>query len=187
MKKLILVLTLCILPLLSDGEEVAEEFSKSKMIVLKIEKLESSSFTEEFFIQYLLLMNVPEEHIIYIVAQARLESANYSSKLFKEDNSILGMNVPSKRTKEFIKSFVIGDIGNYKKATYLHWTYSAKDYLNLVYDYHINKDKSDYLMFLTTIGYCELGSTYTEILYYIILNLKKDEVISKAKSTLYVL
>ena len=188
MKRLILVIVLCVLPLLTDGETV-EEFSIDSIIEKKLDKISNDTFSEGNLIQYLYFLKVPNEHIPYILAQAKIESGSesghYTSRLFLEHNNLFGMSLPNKRSKQYIKDFVIGDNGK-KKATYEHWTLSVMDYLDLIYDYHSSKDRTDYLKFLDTIGYCELGE-YTQIIDRIINQKKTNEIITKAKGSLYVL
>ena len=69
-----------------------------------------------------------------IIAQARLESGNYTSRIFRESNNLFGMRHPRVRPTVSLGS-------KYHHAVYEHWTASVDDYL-LWLDYtKWNKDK----------------------------------------------
>lgn len=79
----------------------------------------SDKFTEDKLKQYLLDLNVKFPHIVF--AQAKLESANFQSNIFRENNNIFGMKVA--------KSRVTTNVGNDNgHAKYENWRQSVLDY-----------------------------------------------------------
>ena len=189
MKRLILVIVLCVLPLLTDGETV-EEFSIDKHFAFlkerKINYLENAEFSQINFIQYLMLKDVPEEYIPYILVQAQYESEHFKSSLFKRANNLVGMKFPIIRETTAI-NWTYGDVGGKAKmSVYSKWQDSAKDYL-LWLNMHKNKDKTDYIKFLEDANYCELKSKYSSDIREMVKYKKTNEIITKAKGSLYVL
>lgn len=64
-----------------------DKFEK-ELVVLNLEK-ERNRFDEEKLIQMLKDLNIKYPHIV--LAQARLESGNFKSAVFKENNNLFGM------------------------------------------------------------------------------------------------
>ena len=64
---------------------------ETKMLIIN----EKNEFSEEKFKQMLLELNVRFPHIV--MAQARLETGNYKSRIFKENNNLFGMKVARRR------------------------------------------------------------------------------------------
>jgi hypothetical protein len=67
-------------------------------------------------------------------AQAKLETGNFQSKVFKEQNNLFGMRMPKVR-----QTFALYQCGYY--AYYSHWIYSVWDY-ELMYRWYIDRGKS---------------------------------------------
>ncbi len=82
-------------------------------------KSDTDTFSEEKLIQYLEELNMPFAEII--VAQARIESGNYSSFLFKEQHNIFSMKEANRRPTTAIGS----DNGH---AVYRSWRDAVIDY-----------------------------------------------------------
>lgn len=84
------------------------------MILNKTDK-----FSEDKLKQYLLDLNVKFPHIVF--AQAKLESGNFQSNIFRENNNIFGMKVAKSR----VTTNVGTDNGH---AKYENWRQSVLDY-----------------------------------------------------------
>ena len=67
------------------------------------------------------------------MAQSKLETGNFSSVNFRENNNLFGMRHPQVR-----ETFSLGQSGFY--AYYSHWIYSVWDY-ELMYRYYLSKGK----------------------------------------------
>lgn len=91
------------------------------------------------------------EHSDIVLLQSKLETGNYKSIIFQDNNNLFGMKHPSVR-----ETTSIGIL--YGHAYYDHWTESVKDYkkfqeyyMSRGYDIGYNSD--GYLSFLKWIGY----------------------------------
>jgi len=73
---------------LNQIEYITEE---TKFLIIN----EKTQFTPEKLKEYILELNIKFPHIVY--AQAKLESGNFKSKMFKENNNLFGMKVAKKR------------------------------------------------------------------------------------------
>lgn len=108
-------------------------------------------FTEQKLKQYLIELNVKYPNIVF--AQAKLESGNFRSKIFEENNNLFGMKQPSVRT-----TTATGE--QYNHATYNSWRESVLDYALYSCKYTSNiKSESEYIAYL--------GSRYAEDSNYI--------------------
>src|SRR3990172_10755195 len=97
--------------------EMMNKYSdKEKMLIIK----NGDKFSEEKLILFLNELNVPFPEIIY--SQARLESGNFSSKLFFENNNIFGMRTVSSRATLQIKT-------QNGYGVYNSWRQSVVDYV----------------------------------------------------------
>jgi flagellum-specific peptidoglycan hydrolase FlgJ len=85
-----------------------------------------------------------------VMAQSRLETGNYQSRLCLEVNNLFGMNFPRIRPTTAVGST------EYGFAIYLSWYDSVRD-MKLFQDYYASRgrDLSDYFEFLAAIGYAE--------------------------------
>lgn len=84
---------------------------------------------------YLALLYYEVKHPKAIMAQAKLESANYTSKHCRTKNNFLGLY--NSRKKEYF--------------SFSHWTACIQGYKNMI-EYKM-KDGEDYYQFLDRIGY----------------------------------
>lgn len=114
-----------------------------------------------------------------ITAQATHESGNFKSNVFKTDNNLFGMKMPSKRSKQFIErpsKIVMRTEGATPYAHYSSIQNSVKD---LILGWHAynrtNWDKiktpADYATYLKAKGY--YGDTYSNYLTALVNHLKK--------------
>lgn len=107
----ILLVSLLIVPL---GTYVS-----TKIEVVPDYEIKNDVFTEEKLIDYLKLIRIKFPHIV--LAQARLESNNYSSFIFKNNNNMFGMKHPIVRI-----TTSLGKKVGY--ASYNSWRESVLDY-----------------------------------------------------------
>jgi uncharacterized FlgJ-related protein len=75
----------------NDVSFISEE---TKAIILR-EADKANEFTPEKLKAYILELNIRFPYIVY--AQAQLETGEFKSKIFKENNNIFGMKVARKR------------------------------------------------------------------------------------------
>lgn len=108
--------------------------------------IKNEEFSFELFIEYLNLNGVKNRPIV--VSQSILETANFSSLIFQENNNLFGMKEPSIRPTKAIGT-------NRGHAIYKHWTCSVEDYV-LWYQFMTrNREYANYLEFLSNMGYAE--------------------------------
>lgn len=122
----------------------------------------NNPITDEILYNYLKTMRVP--HADIIVAQAYLESQNFTSNLFKRQNNFLGMKKSSQR----ISTTGQGK-GEYKD--YSNWQECAIDYIFWMNHYQAQKLNRDEYFNL-------LGKIYAEDPKYVE---KLKEIINKFK------
>ena len=79
----------------------------------------AQAFSEEALIDLLRGSNIKYPHIV--LAQAKIESGNYTSKIFKENNNLFGMKEPNIRT-----TTALGTKSGH--AYYSDWVSSVYDY-----------------------------------------------------------
>ncbi|NBK22752.1 MAG: hypothetical protein EOM68_12070 [Spirochaetia bacterium] len=101
-------------------------------------------FSEERLALYLDQHNLPKD---ILMAQARLETGYYTSRIFVESNNLFGMRHPRIRETRSLGS-------QYGHAYYDHWTDSVDDYI-LWYTYFENRYDGCYFAFLNGVGYAE--------------------------------
>ena len=100
-----------------------------------------TSFSEIEFVHYIEQLNVKYPEIVY--AQAKLESGNFNSPLFKLNNNLFGMGVIKNRPTTSLGA-------RYGFAYFNTWKDSVLDYV--IYQCLYLKDKSyqEYLHYLDT-------------------------------------
>jgi len=81
--------------------------------------METIPFSEEALIDLLRSSNIKYPYIV--LAQAKIESGNYTSKVFRENNNLFGMKEPNVRT-----TTALGTKNSH--AYYLDWVSSVYDY-----------------------------------------------------------
>lgn len=98
------------------------------------------TITESKLLSLIKELNIAHPKIV--ITQAKLESANFKSKLFKHNNNLFGMKYPKIR-----KTTAIGVNRNH--AVYLNWRESVIDY-KIWQDKYASKYKSknEYLRYL---------------------------------------
>ena len=122
----------------------------------------NNPISDEILYNYLKTMRVP--HADIIVAQAHLESQNFTSNLFKRQNNFLGMKIPRQR----ISTTGQGK-GEYKD--YTNWQECTTDYIFWMHHHQAHKLNRDEYFNL-------LGKIYAEDPEYV---KKLKGIISKFK------
>lgn len=103
-----------------DGMWVCKQTApKPSEMELKVLIEQADPFTEEKFIAYLKELNVKFPEIVY--AQAKLESGNFQSELFRANNNMFGMKEAASRASTNHGS-------NLNHALYNHWREAVIDY-----------------------------------------------------------
>lgn len=111
-----------------------------------------NTFSEELLKEYIDELNIPFPEIVF--AQAKLESNNFKSKIFRENNNLFGMKKASIRS-----TTASGE--QYNHAVYESWKESVLDYALWSCKYLSNiKTKEQYLAYLGD-NYAE-DTLYTE-------------------------
>ena len=142
----------------NDVSFISEE---TKAIILR-EADKANEFSPEKLKAYILELNIKFPHIVY--AQAKLETGEFKSKIFKENNNLFGMKVATRRPTTNKGE----DNGH---AFYVNWKESVVDYAFYSAQYLSNiKTESEYLDYL--------GQSYAEDPNYIS---KIRKIIDKTK------
>lgn len=113
-------------------------YNKSVENITKEQIIQEISFEDSVY-NYILELNI--QHPEVVLRQARIESGNFKSRVFLENNNMFGMKIPSKRP-----NMVSGSNRGY--AVYNNWQESVIDYaLYQVYSGK-NLSKEDYINML---------------------------------------
>ena len=91
-----------------------------------------------------LMSDLGIQHKHIVLAQMKLESGNYQSKLAKENNNYFGMRHPAQRLTVSVKS-------KNGYAHYRNWCYSILDYALWQRRYAYDLNESDYLTLLSNV------------------------------------
>jgi uncharacterized FlgJ-related protein len=124
-------------------EELADnKVYVKKYVVKKQYVFVKDTFSIKKFKDYLLSLNVKFPHIIY--AQAKMETANFSSNLFKNHNNLFGMKPAMQRPKTYSYTTDSGFAG------YKNWKQSVMDYVLLQVSYMKDlKTEDEYYKYLS--------------------------------------
>lgn len=133
--------------------------------IVEIEKIDSSIiFAEEKLYYSLIDMNVKFPEVV--VAQARFETGNYTSKIFKNNNNLFGMKCATQRV-----STHSGEKNRH--AYYNSWIDSMLDYALWQSRYASKiRTEEEYLSYLDSC-YSEISKTYSSRLRPIIDSVKQ--------------
>lgn len=107
------------------------------------DKVILAKYNEEFSEQRLikLLNKLKVKHIDIVVAQTKIETANYSSAVFLENNNLFGMRQSQQRVTTSTGT-------NLNHATYDTWQESVIDYAIYQSTFLKNKTRDEYLAYL---------------------------------------
>ncbi len=113
-------------------------YDKPVKDITKEQIIQEISFEDSVY-NYILELNI--QHPEVVLRQARIESGNFKSRVFLENNNMFGMKIPNKRP-----NMVSGSNMGY--AVYNNWQESVIDYaLYQVYSGK-NLSKEDYIKML---------------------------------------
>ena len=104
--------------LINRTDDIRLISQETKMIIIN-ESLKEKAFSPAKLKSYLLELNIRFPHIIY--AQAKLESGNFNSKIFKTNNNLFGL-------KEARKRPTTAKGTEFNHAFYESWQESVVDY-----------------------------------------------------------
>ncbi len=147
--KLILIGSLSIILLSSfsyfGGVMVAKNSDKqqTKNIYLGNEVFVTEKYADNFSEKEMiaLMRRLKMRHIDIVIKQAKIESGNYKSNIFIENNNLFGMRMPGNRI-----TLATGE--NSKFAVYDNWRESVIDYAIYQSTYLKNYSRAEYLQFL---------------------------------------
>lgn len=142
MRKIILIILFCFVSMSFNHTEI-QETTVSDVELRDTTFLQSKELNDS--ILYLALVHYGVEHPKIVLAQAKLESGNYTSYHCRVRNNFLGLY--NSRKKEYFR--------------FDHWTDCIKGYKNMV-EYKL-KDGEDYYDFLLRIGYAEDPEYITKV------------------------
>jgi hypothetical protein len=106
-----------------------------------VEQQSKMPVTDETALCFMQQIGIEHPHIV--LAQMKLESGNYTSKLALENNNYFGMKQPRKRA-----TTTIGEKNGY--ASYKSWVHSVLDYALWQKEYARSLTEVEYLDSLTT-------------------------------------
>ena len=101
--------------------------------------LPEDTFSAEALDKYIGELNLRHADIVF--AQAKLESGNFSSKIFRENNNLFGMKLARQRA-----TTATGE--NRGHATYSSWRQSVDDYAMYYNKYLSRLSRSEYIEYL---------------------------------------
>lgn len=150
----------------SIGFKAGTVYKDSEIIPIVLSSEEDDSFSAEKLHDFIKSMNIKFPNIVY--RQSVLESGNFKSAVFKENNNMLGMRVPKSRP-----TTNIGE--NLNHAAYKSWKDCVVDYAlwQASFARKINTEEQ-YYEFLDEV-YCDYvlnGKKYSQHLKELIIALK---------------
>lgn len=142
--RIYIVLAVCvIIGMIMNHNSEVKEIQKVKYIAGETRTIiikERDEFTEDKLKAFMLQINIKFPHIVF--AQAKLESANFTSNQFKKHNNIFGMKVAKRRP-----TMNVG--GNSGFAKFSSWRDCVIDYAFFQASYMRKiKTEEDYLSYL---------------------------------------
>lgn len=128
-----------------------QKIAESRVMIIMAQH---NQFSPEKLVERIKTLHFPYPHIVY--AQALLETNNFHSYIFKENNNLFGMHEATQRL-----STAKGSQNNY--AYYTSWIDSVYDYA-LYYSTYLSKlqNEEDYFNYLSQ-SYAEDTSYVTKI------------------------
>ena len=128
---------------------VLDEYEK-ELLIISLEE-ERNSFSRDKLVEELKRLNVKYPHIV--MAQAIIESGNFKSRIFKENNNLFGMKEAGVRVNTAVGT-------QHGHAYYSNW-------MELMYDYAFNQSR--YLGNIKSEQqyFSYLGNSYAEADHYV--------------------
>jgi uncharacterized FlgJ-related protein len=159
----VLIIILTLLIVISRCAKTNYTKEESKIVITKLVRVESNpTFTKKKLIVLIKELNLKFPEIV--LAQTILETGNYSSSIFKENNNLFGMKEAQTRI-HLAKGTKKGH------AYYNNWKESVYDYSFYQATYMTGKSKRQY--------YSALSRSYAEDPTYIT---KLKQIVKKLKS-----
>lgn len=125
---------------IETNNKLIVEFKVPKVFYSSYNIEEDTILTDDVLYRYLLDIRVP--HAKIILCQAKIESANYKSPLFKSNNNLFGMKIPTQRAN-------VGSPGRAGYQSYVRWEDSATDMLIFILSHGLDKlSDKEYLKYL---------------------------------------
>ena len=118
-------------------------FNNTKEVIITENEITLTHDTLEFkdsVFNYIQELNIKHPEIVF--KQAQIESGNFSSRVFRENNNMFGMRVPFRRANT-----VIGENRGY--AVYESWKHSVIDYALYQMYSAKNLSEEEYIKFLS--------------------------------------
>lgn len=107
--------------------------------IVRYVSLPEDTFSPQALEEYLGELNIRHADIVY--NQAKLESGNFSSKIFRENNNLFGMKLARQRA-----TTATGESRGH--ATYSSWRQSVDDYAMYYNKYLSRLSRSEYIEYL---------------------------------------
>jgi len=124
------------------NEKLLVEFKVPKDVYSDV-NMPDSIINDNILYNHLLNMRMP--HAKIVLCQAKIESATYSSVLFKRQYNLFGMKIPSSRPTS-------GNGGKAGYQSYNNWHESVTDYLLWQFSHNVDKlSHEEYLNYLDKI------------------------------------
>jgi uncharacterized FlgJ-related protein len=139
---------------------------EKELVILNLEK-ERNKFTDEKFIELVKELNMKFPHIVY--AQAKIESGNFKSAVFKQNNNLFGMKQARARVNTAKGT-------NLNHAYYDNWKESVYDYAFYQCRYMSNASTEEEYYATLDASYAEAGDSYSRSLKQII---EREKIKSK--------
>lgn len=125
---------------IETNNKLIVEFKVPKDIYTNVEMDGDSILTDQTLYTYLLEMRVPHSKVV--LCQAKIESAQYGSVLFKRQYNLFGMKIPTNRATS-------GTDGKAGYQSYNSWRESVTDYVLWQYSHNVDKlSQDEYLKYL---------------------------------------
>lgn len=145
------IIVLQLITLRTNNNPIVNEITK---IYYNQMPKKENEFSKENLIAYIKQLNIKYPNVV--LAQARIESGNFKSKLFKESNNLFGMRIAKGRP-------TTAQEGRNNYAKYNNWKESVLDYALMQARYYNNcKTESEYLAQIQK-NYCE-ENNYIDLL-----------------------
>lgn len=122
-------------------KKVVLERSSPTSLIIALDTWGEKELNDGNIIAFMEFVGIEHSHIV--LAQMKLESGHYKSKLAKENNNYFGMKHPSRRT-----TTSLGSKNGF--ASYKNWACSVLDYALWQRTYASNLSENEYLDSLST-------------------------------------
>lgn len=126
---------------LHSPKKVVLEHNSPTSLIIALDSWGEKELNDENILAFIEFVGIEHSHIV--LAQMKLESGHYKSKLAKENNNYFGMKHPSRRA-----TTSLGSKNGF--ASYKNWVCSVLDYALWQCTYASNLTEKEYLDSLST-------------------------------------